>query len=132
MAAALARLRAAADDGRLEAVCERSGAQLVTAFGSAALGAPDARDLDIAVAGVPSAHLVALMADLLALTGTDAVDLLVLDGASPTARRNALVGAIPLYERDAGLFARTQMAAALEFFETGWLRDLDLQRMAGR
>jgi hypothetical protein len=58
------------------------------------------------------------------------VDLLVLDGASPTARFHGLVGAQPLYEAAPGLFARTQMAAALEFYETAWLRDLDLQRMA--
>ena len=131
MAAALQRLRSAADDGRLEAVCRRRGVALVTALGSAASGAPDARDLDVAVGGVPSEHLLPLIGELLDLTGADAVDLLVLDGAPPTARRNALVGAIPLYEGDSSLFARTQMAAALDF-ETDWLRDADLRRTTGR
>ena len=58
------------------------------------------------------------------------VDVLVLDDASPTARFSGPVGAHPLYEASPGLFARTQMAAALEFYETAWLRELDLQRMA--
>ena len=71
-----------------------------------------------------------LLDDLSVLTGSDDVDLLVLDGAPPTARFAGLVGAQPLYEESPGLFARTQMAAALEFYETAWLRDLDLQRMA--
>jgi predicted nucleotidyltransferase len=131
VAESLARLRAAADDGRLEALAQRHGVGLITVFGSAMRTPGRARDLDVAVSLPTGTHgLLALVEDLADLTAGDAVDLLVLEGASPTARFAGLVGAQPLYEASPGLFARTQMAAALEFYETAWLRDLDLQRMA--
>ena len=129
---ALVRLRAAADDGRLEAVCRARGVRLLTVFGSAVRDVERARDLDVAVSLAADADLLGLVGDLLDVAGTDMVDVMVLDGASPTARRNGLGTAVPLFEADAGLFARTQMAAALEFYETAWLRRLDLERMAGR
>ena len=74
--------------------------------------------------------LLALAGEHADLTVSDDVDVLVLDDASPTARFSGLVGAQPLDQASPGLFARTRMAAALEFYETAWLRDLDLQRMA--
>jgi predicted nucleotidyltransferase len=131
VAESLERLRAAADDGRLDELARRHGVGLITVFGSATRAPEQARDLDVAVSFTRGTHeLLGLLEDLADLTGSDDVDLLVLDGASPTARFHGLVGAQPLYEAAPGLFARTQMAAALEFYETAWLRDLDLQRMA--
>ena len=130
IAGALARLRTAADDGELDAVCQARGVRLLTVFGSAVRDAEHARDLDIAVSLGPGADLLGLVGDLIHLTGTDLVDVMVLDGASPTARRNGLGAALPLHEAEPGLFARTQMAAALEFYETAWMRRLDLERMA--
>ncbi|RBY80526.1 hypothetical protein DQ238_08030 [Geodermatophilus sp. TF02-6] len=127
----LERLRAAADDGRLDELARRHGVALITVFGSAVRTPERARDLDVAVSLPAGSHgLVALVGDLADLTASDDVDLLVLDGASPTARFSGLVGVHLLYEASPGLFARTQMAAALEFYETAWLRDLELQRMA--
>jgi predicted nucleotidyltransferase len=128
---ALAVLRAAADDGRLAALCRPHGVRLVMVFGSALDDPERAHDLDVAVSleGQAPATLQVLDA-LVALTGVETIDLMVLDGASPTARRNGLVGALPLFEAEPGLFARTQMAAAIEFYETDWLRRLDLERMA--
>jgi predicted nucleotidyltransferase len=131
VADSLERLRAAADDGRLDELARRHGVGLITVFGSAVRTPERARDLDVAVSLPAGTHgLLALLGELADLTASDDVDVLVLDGASPTARFSGLVGAQPLYEASAGLFARTQMAAALEFYETAWLRDLDLQRMA--
>ncbi|MGY1709156.1 nucleotidyltransferase family protein [Geodermatophilus sp. SYSU D00758] len=131
VADSLERLRAAADDGRLDELARRYGIGLITVFGSAVRSPELARDLDVAVS-LPGGtrELLALVGDLADLTASDDVDLLVLDGASPTARFAGLVGAQPLYEASPGVFARTQMAAALEFYETAWLRDLELQRMA--
>lgn len=131
VADSLARLRAAADDGRLDDVARRYGVGLITVFGSAIRTPERARDLDVAVS-LPAGTdgLLALVGELADLTVSDDVDVLVLDDASPTARFSGLVGAQPLYEASPGLFARTQMAAALEFYETAWLRELDLQRMA--
>jgi predicted nucleotidyltransferase len=131
VANSLDRLRAAADDGRLDELARRHGVALITVFGSAIRAPERARDLDVAVSLPAGTHgLLALVGELADLTASDDVDVLVLDDASPTARFSGLVGARPLYEASAGLFARTQMAAALEFYETAWLRDLDLQRMA--
>ena len=131
VAESLDRLRAAADDGRLDGLARRHGVTLLTVFGSALRTPERARDLDVAMSLPAGTHgLLALVGELAGLTASDDVDVLVLDGASPTARFFGLVGARPLYEASPGLFARTQMAAALEFYETAWLRDLDLQRMA--
>ena len=105
----------------------------MTVFGSALRDADRARDLDVAVLLPGGSGTLLMLHEALAdLTGSDSVDVLVLDGASPTARFAGLVGAQPLYQAQEGLFATTQMAAALEFYETAWLRDLDLQRMAGQ
>ncbi len=133
VAVALSRLMAAADDGRLAELARRCGADLVTVFGSSLRDAGSARDVDVAVS-LPdgSATLLVLYEALADLTASDLVDVLVLDGAGPTARFAGLVGAQPLYEARPGLFATTQMAAALEYYETAWLRELDLQRMAGQ
>ena len=131
VADSLDRLSAAADDGRLDELARRHGVTLITVFGSAVRTPERARDLDVAVSLPAGPHaLLALVGELADLTASDDVDVMVLDDASPTARFSGLVGARPLYEASPGLFARTQMAAALEFYETAWLRDLDLQRMA--
>ncbi|WP_409331868.1 nucleotidyltransferase family protein [Trujillonella humicola] len=131
VADSLSRLRAAADDGRLDDLAQRHGIGVITVFGSALRDPGHARDLDVAVSLPAGTHtVVALIGELADLTAGDDVDLLVLDGASPTARFAGLVEGEPLYEASAGLFARTQMAAALEFYETAWLRDLELERMS--
>lgn len=130
--AALEKLRTAAADGRLDDLCSDLGIQVMTVFGSAVSDPVTARDIDVAVAYRPTAERDDLRTidALMTLTGFDAVDLLVLDDADPTARRNATVGVLPLYEAEAGAYAHTQMAAVLEFLETGWLRRLDLELLA--
>lgn len=128
----LARLRDAAASGRLDALCERHGVRLLTVFGSAARADPDARDLDVAVLGEPGDQLdtVALVTDLVGLTGVDDVDLAHLDRASPVLRERALVGCVPLYESGPGRYAAAQTAAIGERIETdaGRRADLDLLR----
>ncbi|WP_369052927.1 nucleotidyltransferase family protein [Kineococcus terrestris] len=137
--AAVSRLLGAAADGRLEEVAARRGARLLTLFGSAARDPTRARDLDVAVLGAPtpvpgaagsSPDLLGLVGDLVDLTGFDGVDVMDLAAASPTARHRALTGARLLAEAEPGLFARRQMAAALEFYETAWMRAADLRRMS--
>ena len=130
------RLLAAAEDGRLDVLADRFGLRLLGVFGSAARahrfpGRADRppRDLDVAVSftgdrdGPPP--LVELVDALVELTGCDAVDVAVIDGASPVLRAEALVG-LPLYERTAGDYAVTQMAALAERRDTAHLRRLDL------
>ena len=129
---AVTRLRQAADDGGLDLLCRRSGVRVLTLFGSARVDPVSARDLDVGVSldGRPSSAPFELVKDLMELTGTDDVDVLVLDGASPTARFAGLVNCTPLFESEDGEWARAQMAAALEFYETEWLRRLDLELLS--
>jgi len=129
---ALARLTNS--PAELERVCARRGVRVMTAFGSAARANPDARDLDLAVAFERDRphDVLALLAELVDLGGTDAIDLMELDRAGPVARERALVATVPLFESERGAFARLQMAAMLERMDTDWLRRLDLDLLAQR
>ena len=128
---ALSRLRAAADDGRLEDLCRRHGVRVLTVFGSAARPGAVPRDLDVAVGFEPHhrGDVLALLDELSVLTGSDDVDLLVLDRAGPVARERALVQCLPLYESEPTAFATAQVAAMGERMDTEWLRALDLETM---
>lgn len=132
IAAALDRLVGAADDGRLAELCREHDVRLVSVFGSAVRDPGRAHDLDVAVLFGQRATEAPLrvLEGLVALAGTELVDLMVLDDATPVARFNALVGALPLHQTEEGLWARTQMAAAGEVFDTEWMRRAELQRMA--
>ncbi|MEJ5946808.1 hypothetical protein WDZ17_16040 [Pseudokineococcus basanitobsidens] len=137
-AQALTRLRAAAGDGRLAALCGRHDVDLVTAFGSAVRAAPDgappARDLDVAVRFGPArGDVVAVVVALTDLLAFDAVDVMDLGRAGVVARSRALgPGAEPLFEASPGLHATAQMAALTTEMETERLRRWDLELLAGR
>lgn len=127
-------LRAAAADGRLDALCQRHGLRLLTAFGSATRDDVEVPgDLDLAFAAVSGVEvdIVGLLGDLVEMTGCEVVDLMDLSRAGPVAKERALAGGVPLYQRDPGDYARAQMAAILERMETAWLRRLDLEAMRG-
>ena len=128
---ALSVLREAARDGRLDALCERHGIRVLTVFGSAVRATGSPRDLDVAVRFEPGrpGDLLALVDALSVLTGTDLLDVLVLERAGPVARERALVGCLALYESSAGAFAQEQVAAVGERMDTAWLRALDLETM---
>src|SRR5688500_18983846 len=65
VAESLERLRAAADDGRLDDVARRYGVALITVFGSALRTPERARDLDVAVSLPAGTHgLLALVGEL--------------------------------------------------------------------
>lgn len=130
--AAVAQLVQAAEDVRLTELCCRHDICLVTVFGSAVRDPAGAHDLDVAVLFRRGADRSTLkvLAELIALAGTEAVDLMVLNDASPSARFNGLVGATPLFEDEPGRWAVTQMAAAGAVFDTEWMRRAELARMA--
>lgn len=133
---ALERLVELGRSGQLDEVCDRHGIDLVVAFGRT-VDAHDVnavpRDLDVAVrfgAGTdPDA--VAVVHDLQRLLRFDAVDLLVLDRAGIVAADQALRTGQPLYERRQGMFADRQMAAMTMRMDTAWLRQLQLELLAG-
>ena len=126
------RLRDAAASGRLDAFCARHGVRLFTVFGSAARGEERARDLDVGILterGI-SFDAVAAVADLVELTGTDAVDLAHLSRGRPVLRERALVGSVALYESAPGALADAQAIAIGERIETDPMRRLNLRLLA--
>lgn len=129
----LARLRTAAENGVLDALCERHRISVLTAFGSAARGEPDARDLDLGMILAPGSRVdyPTLIGDLIDLTATN-VDVVRLDGAGALIRERALVDAVALYESRPGAHSRAATAAAVERMETAWLRRIGLHVLAGR
>lgn len=131
-AEALARLTAAASDGRLDEVCAEHSVRVLTVFGSTVRDAAEARDLDVAVGFEHGSRpdLLLLIDALSRLTGSDDLDLLVLDRAGPVARERALVGCLPLFESSRGAYARARDRAMMERMETDWLRRLDLELLA--
>ncbi len=144
--AAYARLRDAAESGALAALCDRHRIRLVTVFGSVvyaeitgddiATATPPPRDLDIAVFFDPAAvkvgstKLMEVVNDLVDLTLFDHVDVMVLNRAGPVAKDQALSLGVPLFEADAGMYARMQMAASTQRMDTAHLRRGDLELMA--
>lgn len=127
---ALEKLRSAARDGRLDAICDEHHVRLLGAFGSATRDDPtDPHDLDLAVGFKDDALLLDLIGALTDLCRYDEIDLAVIDGAEPVLRARAMVG-VPLYERAPGVYANEQMAALSEYWDTAWLRSLDRQALA--
>jgi predicted nucleotidyltransferase len=128
----LQRLRDAAASGLLEAFCVRHGVRMLTVFGSAGRGDERARDLDVGILterGV-SFDAVAAVADLVELTGTDAVDVAHLNRGGPVLRERALVGSVALYESAPGALADAQAIAIGERIETDPMRRLNLRLLA--
>ena len=128
----LRRLRDAAACGCLDAFCARHGVRVLTVFGSAGRGEANARDLDIGILterGTPF-DTVAAVADLVELTGTDAVDLAHLSRGRPVLRERALVGSVALYESAPGALADARAIAIGERRETDPMRRLNLRLLA--
>ena len=104
----------------------------MTVFGSAVHDAAHADDLDLGVMFEPDADgdIVGLTSALIELTGTDALDVMDAQRASPTARARAIVEALALYESEAGAYAQAQMGAAVLEWDTQWMRRMALDSLA--
>ncbi|MGH3672067.1 MAG: nucleotidyltransferase domain-containing protein [Pseudonocardiaceae bacterium] len=129
----LARLRAAVESGELDRLCRQWKVNLFTVFGSAGRGEPAPGDLDIAVLTDRGADfdLYGFVTEVIGIVGLEKVDVAHLNAAGPLLRERALVGAIILYEREPGTWARASTAAAMERMDTDWLRRLGLELLAG-
>jgi predicted nucleotidyltransferase len=131
---ALNRLRELAASGELAHWCGRLGIDLLVAFGSATdpRRAEQARDLDLAVLISPGAasDVVEVVNALVDLVHCDRVDILDLARASVVAQEQALVGTLPLHEREPGLLAAIRDRAIVRRMDTDWLRKLDVDLMA--
>jgi hypothetical protein len=88
--------------------------------------------IDIAVAPRrgTSLDLLAVINEMMLLTGSDDVDLMDLGRAGPVARQHALTYAELLFESEPGEFAREQVRATMERMDTNWFREMDLRLMA--
>lgn len=134
---ALAVLRDASRDGRLEQICERFNVRVMSAFGSATHESSlEPNDLDIGVSfrREPESKRdprdrIALWAALVELTQYERVDLVVLDVDNPVLRAEALT-AVALFESQAGEFAEAQIAAVGERRDTSHSRRRNLELMA--
>ena len=83
------------DKSAIRNVAARYGAGRVLLFGSAAAASSDARDIDLAVEGLPPAKFFAFYGDLLFLLSKP-VDLVDMSRESPSTRIIRQVG-IPVY-----------------------------------
>lgn len=131
----MARLVAASEAGEasdLDEVCRRNGVRILTVFGSTGRGEPSPRDLDVGVAFESGTEpdLLGLASDLYGITGVE-VDLGVVDGASPLFRDRALMHAVPVWESRPCEWINTAVEAHLTALDTAWLRQLELERLAG-
>ncbi len=133
---ALNSLLVAAEDGGLEALCERFGLDLVSVFGSSLdPDVDDPGDLDIAIRFEDPSRgdVIGAVGALAELVGSDQVDVMVLNGAGVVARSRALgPQARGLFEKRSGLYALAQMAALAEEMETAHMRRRDLELLAQR
>ena len=127
----LRRLRAAAADGGLDALCARHAVSVLTVFGSVVSRPATARDLDVAALPLPRQLLdvPALAVELSDLTGQD-VDVADLSRASPVLRERALVGCVALFEDRPGAYAAAQVSAVAERVDTDANRRLNLALLA--
>lgn len=114
------RLRAAARDGQLAALAERFDVRLITLFGSTVDNAPDAGDVDVAMATEKgrTLDLLGILDALYHLTGSEDFDLLDLNHAGDVARQHALSYADPLYESREGEYAEEQIKAVMMRMDT--------------
>jgi hypothetical protein len=127
---ALRRLDVAATSGALATALEPFALRLLAVFGSALEEDRRPADLDLAVGSSVPLDLLALRTALYELTGFERMDLVDVDRANPVLRAEALCGRA-LLERPRGTFATEQMAAIVRRLDTRWLRELDLEAMAG-
>jgi predicted nucleotidyltransferase len=127
-----ARLRDAATQGALVELCHGHDLDLLVVFGSVLNSGGDPRDLDVAVRFAPGEEVrdtLGLLDDLYRLTGSERIDLMVLNGAAPLARERALTTGEPLFQRRPGDFANAQIAAIMERLDTDRFRAMGLELM---
>lgn len=129
---ALERLLTARDEGRLDELIGKHGLTLLAVFGSVVRPDATPSDLDLAVGHDGRANLFEMMTDLYHLARFERFDLLDLERAGIVARGEALGDARLLWERHPGDFAERQLIALATMWDTRWLRETELKRLAGR
>ena len=124
--AALDRLR---DPDAVALVSGRFAITLLIAFGSA-VRSQHAADLDLAVLADGRLDVLALMEALYQVTGYERIDVLDLRRADVVARVQALQHGEALYESHPGVHNEQLVQALALYWDTQWLRDLELEALA--
>jgi predicted nucleotidyltransferase len=116
----------------LGVLCGEQCVILLTAFGSVLREPGEAHDLDLGVLFDFDAErdVLRLRDRLVALTGYEGIDLVVLNGAGPVIRERALVGAEVLFEARPSVHTNATIAATMERMDTDWLRRLAVEVLA--
>ncbi|MBW3665323.1 MAG: nucleotidyltransferase domain-containing protein [Actinobacteria bacterium] len=129
--AAIATLRSATEDGRLDDLCTRHGIRVLTVFGSATSPDGEPNDLDVAIVFEPDTEgdVIAVVNALIDLTDYEGIDVMDAGRAAPVARTRALVEAEALYESEPGAYAEARTAALLLEWDTAWMRQLALETL---
>lgn len=121
--AALNRLRAL-PEGLLADICRAHGVRVLTVFGSASRNDAEPDDLDLGVIFEPGRHreLPALLEALVAVLGSERLDVLDAQRASETARMRAIGEGEPVYESEPTAYAMAAAAAMTLYWETEAMR----------
>lgn len=127
---ALRRLRSALDDGRADPVVRHHGIDLIVLFGSALTDVDHAHDLDIAIGHNGSLDMLEFMTDLYRLTGSEAIDVIDLNGASEVTKGEVFGTGRPLLQIPRGIFAERAADALTRLWDSKWLRRLQLESLA--
>lgn len=106
--------------------------ELVVLFGSAARGAGEPRDLDVAVRGAGPIDPLALTNRLHRALGRSDVDLVDLRRADPLLLFVVAREGIPLYEAEPGTFARFHDLAARRYYDTAHFREAEHEELHDR
>lgn len=118
----------------MDADLARLGVGLLGVFGSALTPTGAPHDLDVVATPIDGAprstvDLLGLIELLVGITGYGQVDVGVADGTHPVFDAEAL-GGLPLYEHRKGAYAAAHLAAVAHRWDTAWIREHDLARMA--
>ena len=131
----LARLREATATGELADLCARFGIEIVTLFGSAARPEPgiEPGDVDIAIGFGYHVErdLIGAVNALADLVPGDHLDVMDLNRAGPVAAKAAMFESEILFETQSSVSAERQIKAFMEYEDTRWLRDLQLEVLRG-
>lgn len=130
--AALQRLRAL-PEADLDRLCRSHGVRVLTVFGSVVTEEPDPGDLDLGVVFEPGAahDLLGLLESLVAVLGSERIDLLDAGRASETARMRAIGEGEALYESEPTAFALAAAAAMTLYWETAAMRKAARESLVG-